>query len=297
MGLSQECSKKAEEICQCIDDAKEDKWQIQDVVFVQEIMKDSQKDECLKLHRKEPVNFVKTSEFRVKHEWVFFVDDPGDSEDEIQADKNRVYSGDPDTKFSFPKENDKDELQHVNHICIEYDKTLRDSHELCNHLSNHHKEIFRCLKCSKKFRTEAAFDKHYKTHNGEWFTCVVCATVFDMKSTLTNHMFTHTEERLSCKKCGHLFKFQSSYLEHVKYCHLDHKSIECPGCHKMCWTPTAMRSHHNKKHGSIDELLYGEKRKKKALNVHLLFVLMSLHRCLVDSFVAKLQVEKFIVIC
>ena len=80
------------------------------MVFVQEIMKDSQKDECLKLRHKEPVNFVKTSEFCVKREWVFFVDDPGDSEDEIEADKNRVYSGDPDTKFSFPKENDNDEL-------------------------------------------------------------------------------------------------------------------------------------------------------------------------------------------
>ena len=206
VSLSRECSKKAEEIRQHIDDAKEDKRQIEDVVFVQEIMKDTEKDECVQLHHREPVNFVKTSEFHVKCERVFFVDDPGDSEDEIEADKNRVYSGDPDTKFSFSKENDNDELRHVNHICVECDKTLRDSHELRNHLSNHHKEIFRCLKCSKRFCTEAAFDKHYKTHNGEWFTCVVCATVFNMKSTLTNHMFTHTEERLSCKKCGHLFK-------------------------------------------------------------------------------------------
>ena len=261
VGLSKECSQKAEWIRECIADAKEDKRLIQDIVYLQEVIKDTEKDDYVRLHRKDPVPYVPTSEFRVKHERVFFVDDPAATEEEIAAEKCIVQSGDPDTKFAFPKQNENDQLHHVDHICVECDKTLRDSQELWNHLSNHRKELYRCLKCpEKKFRTEASFSKHYKTHTGEQFPCTVCDSVFDMKSMLTNHMFTHTEEHLTCKKCGHLFKFQSSYLEHIRYWHLDTKTIECPVCHKMYWTPTAMRSHRYKKHGLVGELLYGEEK-------------------------------------
>ena len=260
VGLSQECTTKAARIHERIADAKEDKHQLQDIVHIQDVIKESEKDDHIKLHQKSPTRFVKTSEFQVKRKRVFFVDDPGADEEELLWDTNIKYSGDPDTKFAYPKDNDNDELHHVDHICIECDKTLRDSQELRNHLSNHHKEMFRCLVCNKSFWTEAAFEKHYKTHNGERFTCVVCATVFDMKSTLTNHMFSHTEERMTCNKCGRQFKIRSSYLEHIKYLHLRTKTIKCPVCHKYFWTPTAMRSHHNKKHGSVNELVYGEKK-------------------------------------
>ena len=259
IGLSQECTQKAARIRERIDKAKEDKRQMQDIVYLQEVIKHAEKDDFVKERQKSPTRFVKTSEFRVKRERVFFVDDPGADEEEIQQEQLIKYSGDPDTKFAYPKENENDELRHVDHICIQCDKVLRDSQELRNHLSNHHKELFRCLICNKKFRTEAAFEKHHKIHNGERFTCVVCSSVFDMRSTLTNHMFTHTEERLTCKKCGHLFKFRSSYLEHIRYRHLDTKSIECPICHKYYWTPTSMRSHRNKKHGPVAVLVYGEK--------------------------------------
>ena len=68
VGLSQECSQKAERIRERIADAKEDKWLIQDVVYLQEVVKDTEKDDYVRHCRKEPVPYVPTSEFRVKHE-------------------------------------------------------------------------------------------------------------------------------------------------------------------------------------------------------------------------------------
>ena len=66
----------------------------------------------------------------MKRERVFFVDDPAATEEEIAAEKHIVCSGDSDTKFVFPKQNENDQLPHVDHICVECDKTLRDSQEL-----------------------------------------------------------------------------------------------------------------------------------------------------------------------
>ena len=68
VGLSQECSQKAEWIHEHIADAKEDKQLIQDVVYLQEVVKDTEKDEYVRLCRKEPVPYVPTSEFQVKRE-------------------------------------------------------------------------------------------------------------------------------------------------------------------------------------------------------------------------------------
>ena len=87
--------------------------------------------------------------------------------------------------------------------------------------------------------------------------------MFDRKTTLTNHAFTHTKEKLKCKKCGKEFKFRSTYLEHIQYRHLDTKTIECPICHKMYWTPTGMRSHRNRIHGTVAKLVYGEKEREQ----------------------------------
>ena len=110
-------------------------------MYLQEVIKDTGKDDYVRLHRKDPVPYVPTSEFRVKCERVFFVDDPAATEEEIAAEKCIVRSGDPDTKFESLKQNENDQLCHVDHICVECDKTLRDSQELRNHLSNHRKEL------------------------------------------------------------------------------------------------------------------------------------------------------------
>ena len=60
VGLSKECAQKAERIHEHIADAKEDKRLIQDIVYLQEVIKDTEKDEYVRLHRKDPVPYVPT---------------------------------------------------------------------------------------------------------------------------------------------------------------------------------------------------------------------------------------------
>ena len=132
----------------------------------------------------------------------------GNSSDDEDNVPENFYS-DLDTRFKYIKENDFDEICYVNHICEHCDKVLRDSHELRNHLSNHHQEIYHCLKCPKKeFCTEASYLQHSRTHTGEKFTCSECSATFDLKTTLTNYLITHNKEFLTCNKCGRNFKFR-----------------------------------------------------------------------------------------
>ena len=265
--LSKECSDKAVIIRDRIDQAKEDKRLIQDVVFDAEILKESEKCEEIRLVRPDlnyvPKDFVPKTAFRVKRERTvtLYVDTTdSETEKEPQKKKNKKTppppSGDPDTKFKFTKTNDFDELRHPNSICVLCDKVFRDQHELRNHMSNHHKELFRCLKCGNLSRTEVSFNQHMKTHNGERFTCSVCLMVFDRKSTLSNHEQKHSKDKLVCKKCAKEFQYRGGFLEHIKYRHTEKPTVPCPICKKFFWTPTGMRSHRVKKHGRVRELVY-----------------------------------------
>ena len=128
--------------------------------------------------------------------------------------------------------------------------------KLRNHMSNHHKELFRCLKCGNLSRTEVSFNQHLKTHNGERFTCSVCLMVFDRKSTLTNHEQKHSTDKLAYKKCGKLFQYRGGFLEHIKYRHTASPTVPCPICKKLFWMPTGMRSHRRKIHGHVHEIVY-----------------------------------------
>ena len=257
VGLSQECCEKANAIRQKVADAKEDKRLIQDIVHLHDVVKESEKDPFVSERNKEPIDWVHTNEFRGKREKSRMVTlwESSDEED-------NQLPGDPDTKFKFPKQNENDEIRFSQHICIECDKTLRDSYELRNHMSNHHRELYRCVKCPEDiFRSEASYEQHHRTHMGIMFKCSDCAAVFDRKSTLTNHAFTHTQSLLTCQKCAKQFKFRSTYLEHITYRHRKNKSVECPICHKMFWTPTSMQSHCNKQHGTVAKLVYDKEDK------------------------------------
>ena len=97
IGLSKDCTDKANVIRERIDQAKEDKRLIQDVVFLQEIVKESEKCDDICLVRPDqnyvPKEYVHTSEFRVKrerpvHPLTLYVDTT-DSEDENEAPKKK----------------------------------------------------------------------------------------------------------------------------------------------------------------------------------------------------------------
>ena len=160
IGLSTECTEKANVIRDKVATAKEDKRLIQDIVHIQDVIKVSEQDPFIAERAQEPVEWVHTNQFRVKHERPTTIWASSDEETEN-------FSSNPDTKFKYAKKNENDEIRYVNHICIYCDKTLRDSHELRNHLSNHAREVYRCLKCPKKlFRSEQSYLNHKATHIG-----------------------------------------------------------------------------------------------------------------------------------
>ena len=266
--LSNACTEKANTIRERIDQAKEDKRLIQDVVYMTEVVKESEKCDEIRLVRPDvnyvPKEYVPTSSFRVKREprpKVFYIS--SESENEAPDPKKKKLknkklppSGDPDTKFQYTKGNDFDELRHPNSICVLCDKVFRDKTELRNHMSNHHKELFRCMRCGNLSRTQMSFDKHMKVHNGEMFTCRVCLQTFDRKTTLSNHEQKHSGDKLVCRKCAKEFIYRGGYLEHIKYRHTDKPTVPCPLCKKMFYMPTGMRSHRRKVHGRVRELVY-----------------------------------------
>ena len=174
--------------------------------------------------------------------------------------KTEPPKGDPDTKFKYTKTNDFDEMKHPNSICAICDKVLRDQTELRNHMSNHHKELFRCLKCGNISRTQDSFQKYAKTHYGEMFPCKErnCGMVFDRKSSLMNHEQKHSPDKMVCKKCGTQFQYRGGFLEHIKYRHTASPTVPCPVCHKKYWTPTGMRSHRRKVHRRVKQLVYAQ---------------------------------------
>ena len=169
-------------------------------------------------------------------------------------------SGDADTKFTYAKTNDFDDMWHPNSICTVCDKVLRDQTELRNHMSNHHKELFRCMRCGNISRTQISFKNHLKTHYGVRFPCTArnCGMTFDRKSTLSNHEQKHSTEKMVCKKCGKEFQYRGGFLEHIKYRHTASPTVPCPICSKKYWTPTAMRSHRLKVHGRVRKLVYDD---------------------------------------
>ena len=228
--MSKKCTDSANALRDKISDAEDQKRSMQDIIFIQEVVKESDKDEIVQ-HR-QPVRYKSSRIYNIKteHRYTYLSDEQSDGEPE-------VWTGDYDTKFMYKKQNENDSAK-FHYPCDECTEVFRDSHELRNHLSDHHKEMFRCMRCSHLSRSEQAFRKHSKTHYSERFQCKYCSVLFDMKSTLTNHLQKHSKDILTCQKCTRTFQYRQSYLEHVKYRHRPAKSVPCPICKKLFWTPT-----------------------------------------------------------
>ena len=107
------------------------------------------------------------------------------------------------------------------------------------------------MKCYTVSRSVRSFFNHTQTHHAISYRCPYpdCDDSFLLKSSLHNHTEKHSEFYYTCNlsTCGKKFKFCGSYLEHINYRHRDAKSVPCPVCKKMFWTPTSMRSHRAKK--------------------------------------------------
>ena len=273
-GLSRQCTDRANKIRDNVDAARDTKIHMQNVILdtdfgQQQHTKTERSDKMKEILRQihglktgyEAVQWIKNYSQLIKREHAPYVSSDDDSDEETFQASNE------DTKFKFVKYNNYDETIYK---CLECNKKLRDSHELRNHLSNHKLEIYRCLKCLHVSRSVRSHDAHMDTHDRpKLYKCSdpSCGSSFNMKSTLTNHEQMH-QERLKCDKCDRTFQYRQGYLEHITFRHLKHKSIPCPSCPKMFWTPTAMRSHRAKQHRLVSDLYHEDadaesKRKKK----------------------------------
>ena len=115
ISLSKDCTDKANVIRERIDQAKEDKRLIQDVVFLQEIVKEAEKCDDIRLVRPDqnyvPKEYVHTSEFRVKRErTVTLYLDSTDSEDENAAPKKKNRRPNPPWVTQIPSSNTRRQM-------------------------------------------------------------------------------------------------------------------------------------------------------------------------------------------
>ena len=250
--LSNDCTKQASHIWEKIQHYQDNKHTLQDAYFVQEVFKDSQKVQ--EAHDPYPKEFIRDETVLIKHEHYPITISDDESDDDVPL------SGDLDTKFKYAQKNANEELLH-NYNCEDCDQVFRDTQELRNHQSNHHKELYWCMQCNTVCRLVRSFYNHSQADHAFIYSCPFpdCDDTFLLKTSLQNHEQTHSNFRHTCRLtgCGKQFKFHSSYLEHITYRHRDSKSVECPICKKMYWTPSSMRSHRAKIHGLVTEMFRG----------------------------------------
>ena len=176
----------------------------------------------------------------------------------ISTDEDdEVFPGDADTKFMFSRENT---IEKEWYQCQDCEKNFRDSQELQNHSAHHSIELYRCLKCNTISRSECSFYNHQQTHNSKTYDCPIedCGQFFRLKTSLTNHMQKHSEDWMHCSICRKEFQYHQSCLEHEKYCHRSSRTVPCPICKKLFWTPTSMRSHRSKYHTLVSEMFLND---------------------------------------
>ena len=252
--MSGKCSEKATQLWLKISEAEDKKClDNQEIFFIEEIMKEGDKSAIIQSHKSLRSSWFKSDPdcllppppppVKRKHTITISLDEEGD-----------IYAGDPDTKFLFPRENNIDKDQRFK--CMECTKQFRDSQELRNHSSHHAQELYHCLKCNSISRSEWSFYNHQQMHSSETYNCPVedCGQFCRLKTSLTNHMQKHSEDRMHCSICRKEFQYRQSCLEHEKYRHRSTRTVPCPICKKLFWTPTSMHSHRSKYHTLVSEM-------------------------------------------
>ena len=255
LSMSTKCCQKATDLRNKISAAEDKKHQENEEIFyIEEVLKATDKCDLVQ-NRK----LLRSSRFKTDPDCLPPPPPPKripvltistDEEDE------EIYAGDADTKFMYPRENT---IEQDRYKCTDCDKHFRDSQELRNHCAHHARELYRCLKCNTISRSERSFYNHKLTHSKS-YNCPVedCGQFFRLKTSLTNHMQKHSEHRMHCSRCGKEFQYRQSCVEHEKYRHRATRTVPCPICKKMFWTPTSMRSHRSKYHTLVSEMYRNE---------------------------------------
>ena len=215
------------------------------IVFMSEVTDPKEKHELTQNRRPHRMKYTQELKPVITHP-VTVSDD-----EEMPAPTNN----DPDTRFLNVKQNMNDKRKHQ-FQCDTCAKFFRDSSELNNHLSTHQYDLFRCMHCFKVCRSQFSFEKHMETHKGTENRCKQCDKRFDLKTSLINHMQMHRKDRIKCDTCDKTFQYRQNGIEHICYVHRDKKTVPCPVCGKLYQTPTNMRSHHARRHGLVDDIVY-----------------------------------------
>ena len=246
VGLSKRRSDEATKIRDKVDQAKDRKANLQDVVCIGEVLKFEDKCEKAKCRTTRSGKFITNEQLKIKKEpMAVYVS----SDSETEQDE----AGDMDTKFTYVRSNS---YTNNNYTCLECGKKTHDSQDLRNHTSNHKKELFRCMRCFTVCRSERSFYNHKLTHEKPSHMCPHpdCGMYFTLKTSYTNHLQKHSADWMRCDVCGKTFQYRQSHIEHIKYRHRTSRTVPCPVCKKLFWTPTSMRSHHAKYHGLVSEM-------------------------------------------
>ena len=257
-GLANSLSEKAVLVTQKLDEARDRKINMQDVLFVKEITDYKQK--CPETRKNSHVKFVPSQDFCNKTEWIS--DDSGDE------GLTENFSGEVDGHFTYPKDN-KNPAESHSFVCEHCGGVYRDRNELRNNYTNHKLEFYQCLICDEIYRSVRAFEVHKESHD-KHHVCLVCQKSFKLKSTLMNHAQVHSQDHMHCSHpgCDKTYKHRQNQLEHIKWGHRDGKTCPCKICGKMFQTPTNMRTHRLRQHGHAPDLIPGypltERRKQLA---------------------------------
>ena len=120
--LSKTCTDRAAKLREKISDVEDQKRNIQDVIFVQEVVKDAEKAEIAQ--SRDPIRYKSSHILNIKTENYYTY-----LSDEQSEDEPAEWSGDLDTKFMYQKRNENYPAK-FHYPCENCDKLFRDSHEL-----------------------------------------------------------------------------------------------------------------------------------------------------------------------
>ena len=111
----------------------------------------------------------------------------------------------------------------------------------------------------------------------EKFECNLCNKEFQFRKPLLKHIYNHFD--IKCDICGKVFKNKDRMSRHKQSFHFRKPSLKCdfPGCSKMCKYQSALDTHKNTVHSSVDQKYECDQcnkvfRHQNGLKIHKMYI-------------------------